>query len=276
MDQFKDIPKLEQVTQLPEYRLRTQHWAAKIKQVLLGSRPTNIPSASRAVAWMILELPDGSLVGYDAEIRYLNGSVNGCYAIFNERSQLIEVLDKEYFDLRHTPAANDQEVARVKKQDRLLRQLLCLTYCAYPYLDDGELQDNTDHPTIDFLRDSAEEIQRKMRVRSLRKINARPAPPAKSAIANAETEMIEKVSLLYSTYEAVMQLQEASWSDGLLAAEAKSNFQRLDRHHHGLLSKLYQCDGKVQQHLYNPVSYLRQLNEDVLRAMPDRTKEQQT
>ncbi len=47
--------------------------------------------------------------------------------------------------------------------ERLLRQLLAIRVAGPTlYADDGELQDNSVHPFIDFKRDSASEIERKL------------------------------------------------------------------------------------------------------------------
>lgn len=49
-----------------------------------------------------------------------------------------------------------------------LRQLLAVRVAgALLYADDGELQDNTQHPCIDFRRDAPNEIQRKLQERGL-------------------------------------------------------------------------------------------------------------
>lgn len=49
-----------------------------------------------------------------------------------------------------------------------LRQLLAVRVAgALLYADDGELQDNTQHPCIDFRRDTPSEIQRKLQERGL-------------------------------------------------------------------------------------------------------------
>lgn len=46
-----------------------------------------------------------------------------------------------------------------------LRRMLCLAYAKQPYLDDGELQDNSAHPPIDFKRYSVDEIEAAMQAR---------------------------------------------------------------------------------------------------------------
>ena len=50
-----------------------------------------------------------------------------------------------------------------ERDEKLLRKLLAIRVAgAALYGDDGELQDNSVHPCIDFKRDSAEEIERKL------------------------------------------------------------------------------------------------------------------
>lgn len=53
----------------------------------------------------------------------------------------------------------------------LLRQMLALRVGGpHLYTDDGELQDNSEHPAIDFKRDSAELIRQKLIQRAERKL----------------------------------------------------------------------------------------------------------
>ena len=58
--------------------------------------------------------------------------------------------------------------AQPERGERALRQLLALWYSGpgLLYTDDGELQDNSKHPCIDFLRDSPETLAEKMRERA--------------------------------------------------------------------------------------------------------------
>lgn len=59
----------------------------------------------------------------------------------------------------------------LEKENRTLRRLLCFKIAGSKgYYDDGELQDNTEKPFIDFKRDSANEIDKKLIRRSLNKI----------------------------------------------------------------------------------------------------------
>lgn len=64
------------------------------------------------------------------------------------------------------------EVARLKEEQEKLRYLLAIIYCPGPglYHDDGELQDATTRPHIDFRRDHPNEIEQKMLERGKRKI----------------------------------------------------------------------------------------------------------
>ena len=54
------------------------------------------------------------------------------------------------------------------EENDLLRSMLARSYSGPGklYCDDGELQDNSERPFIDFKRDGAEDIQRKMEERS--------------------------------------------------------------------------------------------------------------
>jgi len=56
-------------------------------------------------------------------------------------------------------------IRALQEQDKRLRSLLCRAYAKQPYLDDGELQDNSFPYPIDFKRDSVDEIETKMMAR---------------------------------------------------------------------------------------------------------------
>jgi len=60
------------------------------------------------------------------------------------------------------------QVAREKR----LRRMLCVATANKPYMDDGEAQDNSELPTIDFMRDNLNAIERKLRERNLKKLAA--------------------------------------------------------------------------------------------------------
>jgi len=52
---------------------------------------------------------------------------------------------------------------RLQDENKALRVLLAVSFCGVGlYGDDGELQDNTEFPFIDFRRDSAKNIRKKM------------------------------------------------------------------------------------------------------------------
>lgn len=54
------------------------------------------------------------------------------------------------------------------EEEFVLRRLLAMRFSgASLYVDDGELQDNYEAPSIDFLRDSPTEIERKIYQRHL-------------------------------------------------------------------------------------------------------------
>jgi hypothetical protein len=66
--------------------------------------------------------------------------------------------------------------AEVTQEEFGLRLMLCIVYAGSgAYTDDGEMQDNDRLPFIDFRRDTAAEIQRKIIQRNL---TVEPRPPA--------------------------------------------------------------------------------------------------
>lgn len=78
-------------------------------------------------------------------------------------------------------AAPQPAVAVPNESEKAIRRLLCSVYAGpLAYTDDGEAQDNREHPHIDFMRDSADEIQAKMRQRNLTKLS--PAAQAAPAV----------------------------------------------------------------------------------------------
>jgi len=65
-----------------------------------------------------------------------------------------------------------QEIARLQAENERLRTRLAIVYSGrYLYCDDGELQDSR-FPMIDFVRDSIDEIERKMFERTMEKFKA--------------------------------------------------------------------------------------------------------
>lgn len=56
------------------------------------------------------------------------------------------------------------------KEIEILRRMLCINISKQPYLDDGEMQDNSTFPHIDFKRDSISAIKRKLFERAENKI----------------------------------------------------------------------------------------------------------
>lgn len=60
-----------------------------------------------------------------------------------------------------------QSLAAMCETERKLRLLPCVQIAgALGYYDDGEAQDSRCHPTIDFMRDTPEEIQAKLNKRA--------------------------------------------------------------------------------------------------------------
>ena len=57
-------------------------------------------------------------------------------------------------------------MSELERENKKFREFVAMLYAGSDlYHDDGELQDNSKHPHIDFKRDSVDEIKRKMRER---------------------------------------------------------------------------------------------------------------
>lgn len=85
--------------------------------------------------------------------------------------------------LASTPA----QPAGMTDDEKHLRRMLCVAHAgALAYMDDGEASDSRMHPTIDFLRDSPKDIQRKIGERNRAAFTAAPAQPvAEQGVAYA-------------------------------------------------------------------------------------------
>jgi hypothetical protein len=74
------------------------------------------------------------------------------------------------------------------RDEAVLRRLLAFQYAGHNlYADDGELQDNTSRPVIDFKRDSVDAIEAKMMERS-RAALAKISPDALAAAMDGGTK----------------------------------------------------------------------------------------
>jgi hypothetical protein len=79
-------------------------------------------------------------------------------------------------------------------EDRL-RIVLANVYCPVVlYSDDGELQDNRAHPTIDFKRDTAEEIVEKMKLRTIAAISTNVVQAAEKIVQPQLAVTVSKMS----------------------------------------------------------------------------------
>lgn len=103
-----------------------------------------------------------------------------CYnvCIYSHRESTDEGLVQDYVEryLREHPSARP---ASLTHENRLLREMLAIRVAGVTglYTDDGELQDSSELPMIDFKRDSAEEIRRKLTERGMRKLQAQGLSP---------------------------------------------------------------------------------------------------
>lgn len=123
-----------------------------------------------------------------------------CGTIWETKSSIINDFRKAYAGI--FPSPNDEEASQYMRQwaeliedavemeggrhlmrvllddTLLLRKLLALRYAGTNlYADDGELQDNSELPSIDFLRDAPHAIHRKMIERTERKLRALGVAP---------------------------------------------------------------------------------------------------
>jgi len=78
----------------------------------------------------------------------------------------IDALEQRLRDAQGAQATQDVE-------EKKLRRMLCVAYSGTAaYMDDGEASDARAHPFIDFMRDSVDEIQAKMRERGVKEAPA--------------------------------------------------------------------------------------------------------
>lgn len=85
------------------------------------------------------------------------------------------------------------ETSSVLSSETKLRRLVAFLYGQHNlYLDDGELQDNSAQPFIDFLRDSPDEIAHKIQTRGLASLRSpvEPTPVPASTADQASTQRV--------------------------------------------------------------------------------------
>lgn len=113
-------------------------------------------------------------------VRWRNDGIEACAGIADHYQQPQAASDMRAL-LTAMPA--------IPAEEARLRRMLCSAQAGpKAYMDDGEAQDNRAHPSIDYLRDSVDEIERKLRER------------AAAAPFNAATEdQIAAVMLLTGT-----------------------------------------------------------------------------
>lgn len=113
-------------------------------------------------------------------VRWRNDGIEACAGIADHYQQPQAASDMRAM-LTTMPA--------IPAEEARLRRMLCSAQAGTKaYMDDGEAQDNRVHPSIDYLRDSVDEIERKLRER------------AAAAPFNAATEdQIAAVMLLTGT-----------------------------------------------------------------------------
>jgi hypothetical protein len=105
-------------------------------------------------------------------------------AIWKKRALEAEELNRKFIAELNGPTylGEPAQQEQPSKTERQIRRMFCVTYASdsSPYMDDGEAQDNSRHPCIDFLRDSPEQIQSKMVERAIAKHKAQQEQPVLS------------------------------------------------------------------------------------------------
>lgn len=102
--------------------------------------------------------------------------------------------------------------AEPSADERRLRRLLCIArHGRSAYTDDGEASDCSGHPSIDYLRDSLDEIEAKWRLRASATLTA-PEP--------SEAEVAAAMASLYRAMEPAAWPSEDEVTDALRAAAA--------------------------------------------------------
>lgn len=140
-----------------------------------GQVPTNTPSGSADLtdtvckalrrAW---QLGQTYWEQADSESFVQNKKSETTHAAF------VALLD----DTRAALASAPAQPAGMTDDEKHLRRMLCAAHAgALAYMDDGEASDSRMHPTIDFLRDSPKDIQRKIWERNRAALAAAPAQP---------------------------------------------------------------------------------------------------
>lgn len=75
---------------------------------------------------------------------------------------------------------DEQIIHELGNENHALRRMLCLAHAgAGAYLDDGEIQDNTKHPAIDWKRDTLDKIKFKLHERARLAFKSDPMKSAK-------------------------------------------------------------------------------------------------
>ena len=89
-----------------------------------------------------------------------------------DRDVLIRAAEEELRIVSGERPSSDETTAKPNKDEMTLRRLLAIAYSGFErlYTDDGELQDGSEVPVIDYVRDSVDDIQRKIHQRGATKV----------------------------------------------------------------------------------------------------------
>lgn len=109
-------------------------------------------------------------------------------------------------------------ISDLMAENRELRRIYCLNVAgARAYMDDGEAQDGTERPHIDFLRDSLGEIQAKLAERLANRVKSDPdfAERVREATSSESfkqrRELEEEHAALRERVDALLPLAKFGW-----------------------------------------------------------------
>lgn len=110
-----------------------------------------------------------------ANARRIVACWNACAGFYTELLENIDMvgdtLKQRFEGMQAEVRRVDSEAKELRKENEQLRELLCLRSASpthLPYMDDGELQDGSAIPFIDWKRDSIDTIKAKLKDRTLR------------------------------------------------------------------------------------------------------------
>ncbi|MDY7537553.1 hypothetical protein RGU72_04710 [Undibacterium sp. 5I1] len=150
---YTDAPNTE--ARMTELEKELAHWKSNHADVV----------KRLAIATQRLDLPVERILAM-REMETLQTKV----AELEKENALLKDVEASF---AHLSEALQADCAAMKEENKELRALLCIRSASpthIPYMDDGEMQDNSMLPRIDYKRDSVEAIKRKLTARTVAKL----------------------------------------------------------------------------------------------------------